>query len=117
LRYFLVIDDAPAVCSLVKKALEKEGHIVITTTSGAEGLEFIKDIHFNHIFLDLQMPEMDGAEVLKRIVQLDKKVPVTIITGYPDGDIMARAETFFAAYRVITKPFSVSQVVAISNED
>jgi excisionase family DNA binding protein len=117
MRYFLVIDDAPAVCSPVKKALENEGHIVLTTTSGAEGLEFIKEIHFDHIFLDLKMPGMDGADIINAINQMGKNIPVTIITGYPDGDIMAWVETFCAAYRVIVKPFNVAQVVAVSRED
>jgi FixJ family two-component response regulator len=63
------------------------------------------------IFLDLRMPGMDGAELFSQIKTIRPKLPVIIITGYPDSDIMARA---FAQgpFGVTNKPFGESDIVA-----
>jgi two-component system response regulator (stage 0 sporulation protein F) len=114
MRYFLVIDDAPAVCSLVCQALEEYGYTVLSANSGAEALTLLEDVRFDHIFLDLKMPGMEGDEVLRRIRLIDNKVPVTIITGYADSDMMTRARAF-GVHKVLTKPFNISEIVAVIN--
>ncbi len=73
-QHILVIDDAPAVCDMIKKVLENQGHIVMVTTTGADALELLEDIRFDKIFLDLRLPDMDVTEVLKRIRAINSKV-------------------------------------------
>jgi DNA-binding response OmpR family regulator len=62
LRYFLVIDDSPDICDLVRIALEDERHVVLSTASGTVALELMDGTRFDHIFLDLKMPIMKGDE-------------------------------------------------------
>jgi excisionase family DNA binding protein len=114
IRYFLVIDDAPAVCSLVCQALEAHGHTVLSATSGQEGLALLEDVRFDHIFLDLKMPDMEGDEVLRRIRLIDNSVAVTIITGYPDSDMMVRARSL-GIHSVLTKPFNIPELTTLVN--
>jgi excisionase family DNA binding protein len=63
----LVIDDEKTIRSLFQSTLEELGHAVVTAGSSAEGLEFVKQRHFDLVFLDLKMPRMDGAELFRQI--------------------------------------------------
>ena len=107
----LVVDDDPTIGLLFKEALGRLGHTVVTATASAEGLEYVERLDFDLIFLDLKMPKMDGAELLRRIRGIKPEVPVTIITGYPDSDIMARALEQ-GHFGVMKKPFGISDIVA-----
>ena len=107
----LVVDDDPVIGLLFREALETLGHAVVTAGTGAEGLEYVERLDFGLIFLDLKMPEMDGAELLRRIKIIRPDVPVTIITGYPDSEIMVRAMEQ-GPLSVMKKPFGISHIVA-----
>ena len=110
----LVVDDDPVVGHLFKEALEGAGHIVVTAGSGAKGLQYVKQLDFDLIFLDLKMPEIDGAELLRRIRKLRPGVPVTIVTGYPDSEIMMRALKQ-GPFTVMRKPFGAPDITAAVN--
>ncbi|MDH5364769.1 MAG: response regulator [Dehalococcoidia bacterium] len=110
----LVIDDEEVIRSLFKETLEELGHRVITAETADEGLEMVKQRDFDMVFLDLKMPGMDGAELFSRIKTIKPKLPVTIITGYPDSDMMAQALTQ-GPFGVMKKPFGESDIVAAVN--
>ncbi len=63
----LVIDDDPSVRDVVKRSLSKEGVAVMTAASGEEGLDLARKHRPDVITLDVQMPGMDGWEVLKTL--------------------------------------------------
>jgi excisionase family DNA binding protein len=110
----LVIDDEESVRILIKKSLEKLGQEVVITGSGHEGLKLIQEGDFNLVFLDLKMPEMDGAEVFGRIRQEKPNMPVVIITGYPDSKLMMKAMSF-GPFSIMNKPFSNTDIVQVVN--
>jgi DNA-binding NtrC family response regulator len=56
------------------------------------------------------MPEMDGVELLRQIRTFKPEMPVIVITGYPDGDLMMRALDY-GPLGVMKKPFKASDVV------
>ena len=66
------------------------------------------------IFLDLRMPEMDGAELFHQIKAIKPKLPVAIITGYHDSDMMASALAQ-GPFVVMNKPFGASDIVTAAN--
>ena len=109
--HILVVDDEPLVGQLFKGSLEGTGYQVTTTLSSTEALEILKNRHFNLIFLDLLLPEIDGAELFRHIRQMDKKIPVAIITGYPDSDMMRRAMEY-GPFTVLKKPFTDEDIVS-----
>jgi excisionase family DNA binding protein len=110
----LVVDDDEEICSLFKDALEESDFMVTTVNSSSKGLELIKDRDYKLVFLDLKMPEMDGAELFKRIKEVKPNLPVTIVTGYPDSDLMMKALTY-GPLGVMKKPFSGSDILAAVN--
>lgn len=63
----LVIDDDPFICLTVKRVLQQDGHEVITTASGQEGIEQAKQLQPALIICDWNMPTIDGLEVCRQI--------------------------------------------------
>jgi excisionase family DNA binding protein len=110
----LIIDDEEVIRLLFKETLEELGHRVVVAETGPEGLEMVEQQDFDLVFLDLRMPGMDGAELLGRIKTIRPKLSVTIITGYPDSDIMARALAQ-SPFGVMDKPFSGSDIESAVN--
>jgi len=110
----LVIDDEEVIRSLFKEALGRLGHRVLVAESGSEGLEIVKQRDFDLVFLDLKMPDIDGAELFRQIKAIKPQLLVIIITGYPDSDMMARALDE-GPFGVMNKPFSASMIVAATN--
>ncbi len=108
--HILVVDDEPLVGELFKESLNENIYQVTTTLSSLEALELVSNKHFDIIFLDLLMPELDGAELFQRIRQTDNRVPIAIITGYPDSELMRRAMEH-GPFTVMKKPFNSEDIL------
>ena len=107
----LVIDDDEEICSLFEDTLEESGHTVTAVHESSKGLELVKTKDYDLVFLDLKMPVMDGAELFQQIRLAKPNLPVTIITGYPDSDLMMKALTH-GPLGVMSKPFRGSDILA-----
>jgi len=107
----LVVDDEEIIRALFKETLEELGHRVIAVETGSKGLELVKQLDFDLVFLDLKMPGMNGAELFRQIKTIKPELPVTIITGYPDSDTMSQALAQ-GPFGVMNKPFGESDVMA-----
>ena len=106
----LVIDDEPVIGELLRASLEMCGYQITTTTSSRQVLELIAAQHFDFIFLDLVMPELDGSEVFRRIREMDRDTTVAIITGHADSELMMKAMEY-GPFLVIRKPFAIVEVI------
>jgi len=78
----LLVDDNPEYLELISFYLKKQGYMVNTVNSGEEALSKIKQDRPAIVFLDLQMPKMDGLEILQKIKEIDKKLPVIIVSAH-----------------------------------
>jgi len=108
--HILVIDDEPVVGQLFRDSLEKSGCKVTTTLSGLEALELAARQCFDLIFLDLVMPKIDGSELFRRIRKIDKQVPIAIITGYPDSELLIKAKEQ-GPFIIMIKPFTGDEIL------
>jgi len=106
----LVIDDEEVIRDLIQETLEERGHHVRCVSNAHDGLELVKSNSFDLVLLDLKMPGMDGAELLHEIKAINPKLPVIIITGYPESEIMARALKE-GPFTIMNKPFSESDII------
>ncbi|MCG3172358.1 MAG: Regulator of RpoS [Myxococcota bacterium] len=79
----LVVDDDPAVTGLLRTVLELDGRRCEVSNDPVQTVDQFRPGKFDLIVLDMMMPGMDGAEVLRRIRRVDVDVPVIIYTGYP----------------------------------
>ncbi len=81
MQRILVIDDDPAVTSLLKRGLSYEGFAVETAGSGAEGLAIARERPSDLVILDVMMPGLGGFEVLQRLRAADEQLPVLMLTA------------------------------------
>ena len=86
----LVIDDDPKVKWLLSEGLSNNFNF-IAATSGSEGLQMISLERPDIVLLDIKMPEMDGAETLRRIRSEFGDVPVVVVTGFAESHLMEKA--------------------------
>lgn len=81
MQRILVIDDDPAVTSLLKRGLSYEGYQVDTAPTGEAGLAVARDRPPELVILDIMMPGIDGLEVLRRLRAADTRLPVLLLTA------------------------------------
>ncbi|MCK4777496.1 MAG: response regulator, partial [Actinomycetia bacterium] len=88
-----VIDDSKASVFYLKKLFEKQGYTVFTASNGKDGLLILSKNSVDLILLDIEMPEMNGFEVLKEIInnKKTKEIPVIMITSRTDADDVKKA--------------------------
>ena len=109
-RSVLVVDDEPDILAVIAQTLEPAGYEVTTVSRGAEALEFMRREVPAVVVLDLKLPDVSGAAVLKEIREKYGQVPVVIITGYPDSNLMAQALRY-SPVTMLAKPFTPDQVL------
>jgi DNA-binding response OmpR family regulator len=81
MQRILVVDDDPAVTSLLKRGLVYEGYTVETAASGEEGLAIARERPPDLVILDVMMPGLDGLEVLRRLRAGENWLPVILLTA------------------------------------
>lgn len=111
----LVVDDEPQVCDFLAEALTFFDHSVVTAKSGDEALKYLERQSYSIAIVDMDMPIMDGMELIEIIVgQIDKPPDIIAITGhtmrYKYTDVVAAGAVDF-----ITKPFTIDELEAKVN--
>ena len=105
----LVVDDDRMQRMILSRCLSQQGHTVEAVENGAQALSRLMDRAFDAVLLDVKMPDMDGFEVLERIMshQSLKQIPVIMVSGVEEmGGVVACIEMGAADY--LYKPFDPS---------
>jgi DNA-binding response OmpR family regulator len=111
MQRILVIDDDPAITSLLKRGLSYEGFSVDVAGSGEAGLALGRQFPPDLVILDIMMPGLDGFEVLRRLRAGDPKLPVIFLTARDaTSDQILGLESGADDY--ITKPFTFEILLA-----
>ena len=107
----LVVDDEPAIVTLLTYNLKAANYEVVTATNGVEAVQVAMNEDFDAILLDLMLPGLDGVEVTKKLRQERVSTPIIMITAKTDEfDKIFGLE--LGADDYITKPFSPREVIA-----
>lgn len=77
----LVINETQLLCDLLGAEFSQHGHEVYTSGTGKAGIELFRQRRPRFTFLDLQLPDMNGIEVLKKIREIDSTAAVLVLTG------------------------------------
>jgi len=105
----LVVDDELNMRLVLNAMLKKEGYEVVTASDGLNALKILKEDHCAVVITDLKMPNLDGMELLYRIVKHYPSIPVIIITAY--GTIGTAVDALKkGAFDYITKPFDQEEL-------
>ena len=106
----LIVDDDPAMTSMLAEVLEAEGYMVLTANSGGEALALIRQAPPELVISDLRMSGMNGHQLQSEIKRLCPDLPVVIITGF--GSIETAVESMRrGAFDFITKPFTNNELI------
>ncbi len=92
MKKILFVDDEESIRLLYKEEFEENGYEVILASNGEAALEKFAQTSPDLIVIDIKMPGMDGLEVLKKIREQSKDVPVILCTAY--GEYKQNLETW-----------------------
>ncbi len=107
----LVVEDETRMAELLQKGLTEEGHTVVCSHDGADGLATAKAYEFDVIILDVMMPKLNGYEVAKRLRAEKIRSPILMLTARDSvPDIVRGLDLGVDEY--ITKPFSFEELLA-----
>lgn len=113
----LTVDDSASIRMTTKIALTNAGYQVTEAVDGADGLTKAKAGSFDLIVTDLNMPNMNGLEMIEALRQSPAHtgVPIIFLTTESDADMKARAKAA-GATGWITKPFDPENLVKIARK-
>ena len=106
----LVIDDEKSIRNTLAEILAAEDHEVLSAEDGPTGLELYGENKFDVVLCDIKMQEMDGMEVLEKIIEQPKDVPVIMISGHGDIEIAVEAIKK-GAFDFLEKPLDLNRLL------
>jgi two-component system chemotaxis response regulator CheY len=107
----LIVDDALFMRTVLKDILSKNGYEVVgEATNGNEAIEQYNELHPDITTMDITMPEMDGIEALRRIIEIDKGAKIIMCSAMGQQGIVVEAIKQGACDFII-KPFQPSRVL------
>lgn len=109
--HILVVDDEPAIVTVVRERLEREGFAVRAVASGEEALAHMDADPADLVVLDVMLPGMDGFEVLRRLRGAGYTAPVIVLTA-KDEDVDKIVGLELGADDYLIKPFNPRELSA-----
>lgn len=111
----LCVDDEAIILDSFRKILVLDGYSVDTVEKGQEALHLVQSNHYDFLFTDLKMPEMDGVDVAKAVKHLRPDIDVIIITGY--ATVESAVEVMkFGAMDYVQKPFTEDELLEFTKK-
>ena len=111
LTKLLVVDDEEIILNIAADVLENEGYQVKTESNPLKALEMVKKEKFDFVLTDINMPEMNGLEMVKKIQEIDADIGTIFMTGYANLET-AKEAIQTGAYDYIMKPFELNELRA-----
>ena len=100
----LLIEDDKDCRNMIECIIREMGYDVAVASNGLEGLQLFNQSFFEIVVSDINMPEIDGIALQKKLKEIDPNVVLILVTAYPDIDIAVRTIKG-GAYDFVCKPF------------
>jgi len=113
-RCILVVDDEPALASVLRRMLESEGHDVTPCTGGSEALRAFEPDRHDLVMTDLGMADLNGLELAAAIHGRSPRTPVVLVTGW--GNELDPDNPPRGIARVLPKPYRLATVLEALND-
>jgi signal transduction histidine kinase/FixJ family two-component response regulator len=111
-RVLIVEDSLDILSFLAEDVLPYHGYRVAAATTGQEGLDKLSSVDPDLLLLDLELPDMSGIDILKRVQENDTDIPIVLMTAYGSESIAVEAFRLGAKDYII-KPFTTEQVIEV----
>ncbi len=108
----LVIDDDVTMLELLKFQLQAEGFTVSTADRGQKGIDLIKENDFDIILTDLNLPDIDGIEMVKKSKEFSPATEIIMITGHGSTEKAVEA-TKAGAFYYVEKPVEFPELLVL----
>ena len=105
----LAIDDDTQLLRILSSVLKEQGFEVEEATTGRRGLQLLTDIQPSVLLLDLNLPDLDGLDILKQVVRSGAPVSVIVLTAHGTVDRAVEAMRY-GAYDFLTKPLDMTRL-------
>ena len=107
----LLVDDDQAIRDLLAEYLCELDYSVVTAGDGLEGMEKIKQGHFDVLILDIRIPYVSGLGLLQIAREIDPHIPIVCMTGYGASPERIAAEE--QVHHVLSKPFELKELAHV----
>src|SRR5882672_1121809 len=108
----LVIDDEADMRFAVRMLLERSGHTVFEADNGDAALSRIDEGVPDLVLLDMRLPGMDGIQILQKIREKQKDLPIIMVTGYGNVELAEQALQLGADH-YLSKPFHNKELIDV----
>ncbi|OQY09801.1 MAG: hypothetical protein B6I28_02345 [Fusobacteriia bacterium 4572_132] len=109
MKKILVIDDEPTIRILLNEILEDWGYEFVGTARAQDGIDIIKKGGIDLLLLDIQLPQMNGLDAIQKIREIDKKLPVLIISAFHNmKNVVEMLEAKTQGF--VNKPFDMKEL-------
>lgn len=109
----LLVDDSPIVRSLVSDVLQRAGYFVAEAYDGVAALEIVDSVKPDLVLLDLDMPRMNGFQVLSRLRRRPAKPPVVMLTSHSSDEDREQARHLGACDYMVKADFADEELVGL----
>ena len=110
MKRILVIEDQEGVRATIREMLRRGGYEVTEATNGREGLNILEQQMPDVVVTDILMPEMEGLETIKRILQINGNIPIIAYTASVSSPYLEAALHIGAKYGLY-KPFTQKELL------
>lgn len=110
--HILIVDDEAVTRTGLRRILSRAGYAVTEAATAQEALDTLREQRFELVITDLQMPGMDGFELLQALKQRGSQLPVVMLTGHGTMETVVQALRH-GVNDFLTKPYQPEELLAI----
>jgi len=113
----LVVDDEAALCHTLNDVLSGEGYRLLEANSGSRALDILKSTHVDLIISDIEMPGMNGYDLVEKVNELYPHIKIQLVSGYSNrvrDDIVLHKKILYKPY---TKGDMIERVKSMLSDD
>ncbi len=118
MKQILVIDDDPQIRSFLETILSRENFVVLTASNGKKGMKIFKDNTIDLVLTDIIMPEKEGFETIREILEIRPNTPIIAMSGggINSSEGYLRIAKSLGAYSIFEKPIEKEHLIALVKE-
>lgn len=107
----LVVDDEELICWSLKKAIEGYGkHSVTCVHNGNDAINSILQNRYDLIITDIKLPDISGIEIIKKLKELNIKIPVIMMSAHLSHDVIFDVSDY-GIVGFVNKPFQIEDIL------
>lgn len=115
-KRILIVDDEAGILYLLEELLVSVGYETISAKTGIKAIQIAEAEELDLILLDFQLPVLNGLDVIQKLRELGKNIPIIMMTGMSE-QIEMEIEKYEEIKSLLRKPFNISDVLSLVKEN